>query len=72
MFRPGFQFVCSSLLSCIRQVVVNNKINIMEKIANAVKSAIEAGQNQDWTKLGTSILDIVSNGVTELSKIFGF
>ena len=36
------------------------------------KSAIEAGQNQDWTKLGTSILDIVSNGVTELSKIFGF
>ena len=24
----------------------------MEKIANAVKSAIEAGQNQDWTKLG--------------------
>ncbi|MDM3982514.1 phenol-soluble modulin PSM-beta-2, partial [Staphylococcus haemolyticus] len=27
---------------------------------------------QDWTKLGTSILDIVSNGVTELSKIFGF
>ncbi|MDU0422936.1 phenol-soluble modulin PSM-beta-2 [Staphylococcus haemolyticus] len=44
----------------------------MEKIANAVKSAIEAGQNQDWAKLGTSILDIVSNGVTELSKIFGF
>ena len=44
----------------------------MEKIANAVKSAIETGQNQDWTKLGTSILDIVSNGVTELSKIFGF
>lgn len=31
MFRPGFQFVCSSLLSCIRQVVVNNKISIMEK-----------------------------------------
>ncbi|UDI78514.1 phenol-soluble modulin PSM-beta-2 [Staphylococcus taiwanensis] len=44
----------------------------MEKIANAVKSAIEAGQNQDWTKLGTSILDVISNGVTELSKIFGF
>ncbi|MGV3095620.1 beta-class phenol-soluble modulin, partial [Staphylococcus borealis] len=24
------------------------------------------------TKLGTSILDVISNGVTELSKIFGF
>ena len=44
----------------------------MEKIANAIKSANEAGQNQDWTKLGTSILDVISNGVTELSKIFGF
>ncbi|WP_180525334.1 beta-class phenol-soluble modulin [Staphylococcus haemolyticus] len=44
----------------------------MEKIANAVKSAIEAGQNQDWTKLGTSILDIVSNGVGILGKLFGF
>ncbi|WP_210135821.1 beta-class phenol-soluble modulin [Staphylococcus sp. GDX8P80P] len=44
----------------------------MEKIANAIKGAIEAGQNQDWTKLSTSILDVISNGVTELSKIFGF
>ena len=43
----------------------------MEKSQTQLK-VIEAGQNQDWTKLGTSILDIVSNGVTELSKIFGF
>ncbi|MEJ7186669.1 beta-class phenol-soluble modulin, partial [Staphylococcus epidermidis] len=27
---------------------------------------------QDWTKLGTSIVDIVENGVSVLGKIFGF
>ncbi|MEJ7344679.1 MULTISPECIES: beta-class phenol-soluble modulin [Staphylococcus] len=44
----------------------------MSKLVQAISDAVQAGQNQDWTKLGTSILDIVSNGVTELSKIFGF
>ncbi|OUL46696.1 hemolytic protein, partial [Staphylococcus hominis subsp. hominis] len=26
----------------------------------------------DWTKLGTSIVDIVSSGVSVLGKVFGF
>ena len=43
----------------------------MEKIANAVKVQLKRSKPR-LTKLGTSILDIVSNGVTELSKIFGF
>ncbi|MCG1251043.1 beta-class phenol-soluble modulin, partial [Staphylococcus epidermidis] len=37
-------------------------------IANTVKAA----QDQDWTKLGTSIVDIVESGVSVLGKIFGF
>ncbi|WP_141752633.1 beta-class phenol-soluble modulin, partial [Staphylococcus sp. HMSC057A08] len=28
--------------------------------------------NQDWTKLGTSIVDIVSSGVSILGKYLGF
>ncbi|WP_260842714.1 beta-class phenol-soluble modulin, partial [Staphylococcus warneri] len=31
-----------------------------------------AGINQDWTKLGTSIVDIVESGGSVLGKIFGF
>ena len=31
-----------------------------------------AAQNQDWTKLGTSIVDIVSSGASVLGKVFGF
>ena len=38
----------------------------MEKLFDAIKNTVDAGINQDWTKLGTSIVDIVSNGVSIL------
>ncbi|OFN25829.1 MULTISPECIES: beta-class phenol-soluble modulin [unclassified Staphylococcus] len=44
----------------------------MEKLFDAIKNTVDAGINQDWTKLGTSIVDIVSSGVGILSKVFGF
>ncbi|UDI78511.1 beta-class phenol-soluble modulin [Staphylococcus taiwanensis] len=44
----------------------------MQKLAEAIANAIQAGQNQDWAKLGTSIVGIVENGVSALGKIFGF
>ncbi|MBI5972244.1 phenol-soluble modulin beta [Staphylococcus caledonicus] len=44
----------------------------MQKIAEAIANAVQAGQNQDWAKLGTSIVGIVENGVSVLGKIFGF
>ena len=40
----------------------------MEKLFDAIKNTVDAGINQDWTKLGTSIVDIVSNGVSILGK----
>ena len=43
----------------------------MTKLVEAIKNTVDA-QNQDWTKLGTSIVDIVSSGVGILSKVFGF
>lgn len=44
----------------------------MTKLAEAIKNTVDAAQNQDWTKLGTSIVDIVSSGVGILGKVFGF
>ncbi|MBS9540014.1 beta-class phenol-soluble modulin [Staphylococcus hominis] len=44
----------------------------MDKLFDAIKNTVDAGINQDWTKLGTSIVDIVSSGVGILSKVFGF
>ena len=44
----------------------------MDKLFDAIKNTVDAGINQDWTKLGTSIVDIVSSGVGVLSKVFGF
>ncbi|MFJ6458023.1 MULTISPECIES: beta-class phenol-soluble modulin [Staphylococcus] len=43
----------------------------MEKLFDAIRNAVDAGINQDWTKLGTSIVDIVENGVSALTKVFG-
>ena len=44
----------------------------MDKLFDAIKNTVDAGINQDWTKLGTSIVEIVSSGVGILSKVFGF
>ena len=44
----------------------------MDKLFDAIKNTVDAGINQDWTKLGTSTVDIVSSGVGILSKVFGF
>ena len=43
----------------------------MTKLAEAIANTVTA-QNQDWTKLGTSIVDIVSSGASVLGKVFGF
>ena len=43
----------------------------MDKLFDAIKNTVDAGINQDWTKLGTSIVDIVENGVSALTKVFG-
>ena len=43
----------------------------MEKLADAIANVVKAGQDHDWTKLGTSIVDIVENGIGLLSKVFG-
>ncbi|BBD90297.1 beta-class phenol-soluble modulin [Staphylococcus caprae] len=43
----------------------------MEKLFDAIKNTVDAGINHDWTKLGTSIVDIVQNGVTVISKLIG-
>ncbi|MBI5972243.1 beta-class phenol-soluble modulin [Staphylococcus devriesei] len=42
------------------------------KIVQAISDAVQAGQNQDWAKLGTSIVGILENGISFLGKIFGF
>ena len=44
----------------------------MTKLVEAIKNTVDAAKSQDWTKLGTSIVDIVSSGVGILSKVFGF
>ncbi|CUT96937.1 beta-class phenol-soluble modulin [Staphylococcus capitis] len=43
----------------------------MTKLAEAIANAVKAGQDQDWAKLGTSIVGIAENGIGALSKIFG-
>ena len=43
----------------------------MEILFDAIRNTVDAGINQDWTKLGTSIVDIVENGVSALTKVFG-
>ncbi|AKL91627.1 beta-class phenol-soluble modulin [Staphylococcus capitis] len=43
----------------------------MQKLAEAIANTVKAGQDHDWTKLGTSIVDIVENGVSALTKVFG-
>ena len=43
----------------------------MTKLADAIANAVKAGQDQDWAKLGTSIVGIAENGIGALSKIFG-
>ncbi|AKL91626.1 beta-class phenol-soluble modulin [Staphylococcus capitis] len=43
----------------------------MEKLFDAIRNTVDAGINQDWTKLGTSIVDIVDNGVKVISKFIG-
>ena len=37
----------------------------MSKLAEAIANTVSA-QDQDWTKLGTSIVDIVESGVSVL------
>ena len=43
----------------------------MEKLFDAIRNTVDAGINQDWTKLGTSIVDIVDNSVKVISKFIG-
>ena len=43
----------------------------MEKLFDAIRNTVDAGINQDWTKLGTSIVDIVESGVGLLGKVIG-
>ena len=44
----------------------------MTKLVEAIKNTVDAAQSQDWTKLGTSIVGIVENGVGLVSKYLGF
>ena len=44
----------------------------MQKLAEAIANTVKAGQDHDWTKLGTSIVSIVENGVGLVSKYLGF
>ncbi|BGE82680.1 hemolytic protein [Staphylococcus petrasii] len=44
----------------------------MEGLFNSIKDTVTAGINSDWSKLGTSIVGIVENGVGLLSKYLGF
>ncbi|CDR60248.1 antibacterial protein [Staphylococcus schweitzeri] len=44
----------------------------MTGLAEAIANTIQATQHHDSVKLGTSIVDIVANGVALIGKIFGF
>ena len=44
----------------------------MTKLAEAIANAVKAGQDQDWAKLGRSIVGIAENGISLLGKVFGF
>ncbi|MTV22844.1 beta-class phenol-soluble modulin [Staphylococcus delphini] len=43
----------------------------MTELIDAIKNTIEAGINHDWVTLGTSIADIVANGISVISGFFG-
>ena len=43
----------------------------MQKLAEAIAAAVQAGQDKDWGKMA-SIVGIVENGISVLGKIFGF
>ena len=43
----------------------------MEKLFDAIRNTVDAGINQDWTKLGTSIVDIVEQGVNVATGFLG-
>ena len=43
----------------------------MDKLFDAIRNTVDAGINQDWTKLATSIVSIVENGVSVISKFLG-
>ena len=44
----------------------------MQKLAESIAAAVQAGQDKDWAEMGTSIVGIVENGISVLGKIFGF
>ncbi|OIJ30443.1 beta-class phenol-soluble modulin [Staphylococcus sp. LCT-H4] len=44
----------------------------MEGLFEAIKNTVQAGIAGDSAKLGTSIVDIVSNGVSIAAKLFEF
>ena len=43
----------------------------MTKLAEAIANTVQAAQGHDGAKLGTSIVSIVENGVSALTKVFG-
>ncbi|ANZ33626.1 MULTISPECIES: beta-class phenol-soluble modulin [Staphylococcus] len=45
---------------------------MLTKLAQAIVDTVNAAQAQDPAKLGTSIVDIVQNGVGIVGKLFGF
>ncbi|MEN3822543.1 beta-class phenol-soluble modulin [Staphylococcus xylosus] len=44
----------------------------MAGLFDAIKETVQAGIAGDGAKLGTSIINIVENGVGLVSKLFGF
>ncbi|KMR64545.1 antibacterial protein 1 [Staphylococcus aureus] len=44
----------------------------MAVVAEAIANAVQAAQQHDSKRLGTSLVDIVANGVGLLGKLFGF
>ncbi|MCD0608398.1 beta-class phenol-soluble modulin [Staphylococcus aureus] len=44
----------------------------MTGLSEAIANTVQAAQQHDSVKLGTSIVDIVANGVGLLGKLFGF
>ncbi|ARD74199.1 beta-class phenol-soluble modulin [Staphylococcus xylosus] len=44
----------------------------MAGLFDAIKETVQAGIAGDGAKLGTSIVNIVENGVGLVSKLFGF
>ena len=65
-----------SNLTFILKLSLNHKIieKWRDKYAKISRSncAVQAGQDKDWGKMGTSIVGIVENGISVLGKIFGF